>query len=131
MTRRPFLLCAIALIGICPPAATGAEPAPASTEKTGILDHAFPIPGTTATIKFGGFVKVDFILDLDPVGNVYEFKLNSIPIEGTAAADQGGQTTISAKQSRFNIDFKSDATEKRSRSSSRGTSSAPGTEGSG
>jgi len=78
------------------------------TEK-GLFPKSIPIPGTSVSVGFGGYVKVDFIEDFDGIGNRYEFKTNSIPIDGTAAADQGGETTIHARESRFNIDFRTSA----------------------
>ncbi len=58
---------------------------------------------TGPDIKIGGYVKVDFIHDFDPIGDVYQFKSNSIPVAGTAAADQGGQTTIHARETRLTL----------------------------
>jgi len=59
-------------------------------------------------LKFGGYVKVDFIQDFDPIGNPFQFKTDAIPVEGTAAAEQGGQTTIHAKETRFSLDLRHD-----------------------
>ncbi len=56
-------------------------------------------------LKFGGYVKVDFIQDFDPIGNTFQFKTDTIPVEGTSSASQGGQTTIHARESRITIDF--------------------------
>lgn len=54
-------------------------------------------------IKIGGYVKVDFIQDFDPTGNPYQWKTDAIPVAGTAAAGQGGQTTIHARETRLTI----------------------------
>jgi hypothetical protein len=59
-------------------------------------------------LKFGGYVKVDFIQDFGPIGNPYQFKTDAIPVDGTPAADQGGQTTIHAKESRVFADLTED-----------------------
>jgi hypothetical protein len=80
---------------------------PAAEE--GIFPKSIRIPGTQVSVGFGGYAKVDFIQDFDAIGNASEFKVNSIPVEGTPASDQGGRTTIQAKETRFNVDFRSQA----------------------
>lgn len=54
-------------------------------------------------IKIGGYVKVDFLQDFDPIGNASQWKVSSIPVAGTAAAGQGGQTTIQARETRLTL----------------------------
>lgn len=54
-------------------------------------------------IKIGGYVKVDFIQDYDPIGNSSQWKVNSIPVSGSAAAGQSGQTTIQARETRLTL----------------------------
>lgn len=56
-------------------------------------------------LKFGGYVKVDFIQDFDPIGNAFQFKTDAIPVEGTLSATQSGQTTIHARETRFTVDL--------------------------
>ena len=51
----------------------------------------------------------DFIQELDGIGDRFEFKTNTIPIDGTPEADQEGGTTITARETRFNVDFRSEA----------------------
>ena len=60
------------------------------------------------SIQFGGFAKVDYIQDFDPVGNDSQFKVNSIPVEGDPDAERGGSTNLSAKQTRFTVDVRGD-----------------------
>lgn len=72
----------------------------------GIFPKSVQIPGTDASFSIGGYVKVDFIQDFDGIGNAYDFQTNSIPIDGSAAADQDGRTTIHARETRFNLDFR-------------------------
>lgn len=60
------------------------------------------------TVTFGGFAKVDLIQDFDPIGNLDQFKVNSIPIDGTPAAGVGGNNNISARQTRFSLDVRGD-----------------------
>jgi len=79
------------------PASPEANPHPKSIQ----------IPGTETWLTFGGYVKLDLIHDLDPIGNAYDFKVNSIPIDGTSAAEVGGRTTLHARESRLSLDVQS------------------------
>ena len=76
----------------------------------GLFPKSFKIPGTDLSLAIGGYVKVDFIQDFSGIGDAYEFKTNSIPVEGSAGADQGGRTTIHARETRFNLDLRSNGT---------------------
>ena len=75
-----------------------------------LLDDAFPnsipIPGSEARFRIGGYAKLDFIQDLDNVGDRFEFELATIPVEGTPESALGGRTTMHAKESRINFDFR-------------------------
>ena len=75
-----------------------------------LLDESFPnsipIPGSKARFKIGGLAKLDFIQDLDYVGDRFEFELATIPVEGTPEAALGGRTTMHAKQSRVSFDLR-------------------------
>ena len=76
-----------------------------------LLDDSFsgswPLFGTDVRMKIGGYVKGDVIQDFDYVGDRFEFELGSIAVEGTPERDLGGATTLHAKQSRVNFDFRS------------------------
>lgn len=72
----------------------------------GSFTNAWNIPGTDSYVAIGGYVKVDFIYDFDYVGNDDEFKTNTIAIDGTPEADLGGQSTLNAKETRLNVDFR-------------------------
>jgi len=78
-----------------------------------LLDEAFPnsIPifGSDVRFRIGGYAKADLIQDLDYVGDRYEFELATIPVEGTPEAALDGRTTMHAKQTRLNFDFRSKA----------------------
>ncbi len=64
--------------------------------------------GEGITLQFGGFAKVDFIQDFDPVGNVDQFKVNSIPVAGDPDSARGGNTNISARQTRLSFDIRAE-----------------------
>ena len=49
----------------------------------------------------GGFARLDVIHDFDAIGDRYEFLTTSIPTDGST----GAQTTVSARQTRFNFDL--------------------------
>ena len=92
-------------------AAPDEQPAPQSGPKVveeGLFPKSFKIPGTDLSLGIGGYIKVDFIQDFDPIGDAYEFKVNSIPADGSSAAAQSGRTTIHARETRLNLDLRSE-----------------------
>jgi hypothetical protein len=101
---------ALVCAGIAPlhaqePADTSHHP-PKLVEE-GILPKSIRIPGTGVSFSIGGYAKVDVIQDFSAIGNRYEFKVNSVPVEGSAGASQSGQTTIHARETRVNLDLHS------------------------
>ncbi len=74
-------------------------------EGDGKFPNSWPIPGTDSYLAIGGYVKGDFIQDFDSVGNDNQFSTNSIAIDGSAASDLDGQSTLNARETRFNLDF--------------------------
>lgn len=62
------------------------------------------IPGTTAAVRLGGYVKADAIVDLDDSGNRTQFLPSTIPTDGSN--DRGTQTSLHAKQSRFSLELR-------------------------
>jgi hypothetical protein len=87
--------------------ATDTSKHPPRLVEEGVFPKSIRIPGTDASFGIGGYAKVDFIQDFDAIGNRYEFKVNSIPAEGSADAAQSGQTTIHARETRINLDLRS------------------------
>ncbi len=87
------------------PAHPGGEHEKDLVEK-GIFPKSIQIPGTDASFGIGGYAKVDFIQDFDSIGNAYDFQTNSIPVAGSSAADLGGRTTIHARETRINLEFR-------------------------
>ncbi|WP_044202197.1 DcaP family trimeric outer membrane transporter [Flammeovirga sp. OC4] len=75
-----------------------------------LIDDAFPnsIPifGSKSRIKFGGYVKMDYIQDFNYIGSAYEFESATIPIKGTPDSYLKGQSMFHAKETRFNVDFR-------------------------
>lgn len=79
-----------------------------SLETNGTADQPLMIKWADTQVQFDGFVKVDFMYDSDPIGNADQFKVNSIPVDGDPDAELGGSTNISAKQTRLDVDVRSD-----------------------
>ena len=77
------------------------------TAAQGVLDKPLTIKGTDIQLQFGGFVKVDFMYDVDPIGNADKFAVNSIPVDSDPEADQGGSANLSARQTRLDMDVRS------------------------
>lgn len=75
------------------------------------IDKEYPnsisIPGTNIRFAIGGYVKTDFIVDLDYVGDRSEFVTGTIALEDSPERKRGGQTTFHAKESRLSFDFRS------------------------
>jgi hypothetical protein len=93
--------------------APGEQQAPQSAPKVveeGLFPKSFKIPGTDLSLGVGGYVKVDFIQDFSGLGDAYDFKTSTIPVEGSPGADQTGRTTIHARETRFNLDLRSNGT---------------------
>jgi hypothetical protein len=80
--------------------------APKAVEE-GIFPKSIRIPGTDLALAIGGYAKVDFIQDFSAIGNESDFQTNSIPMEGTDLAAESGRTTIHARETRVNVDLRS------------------------
>jgi hypothetical protein len=76
----------------------------------GLFPKSIKIPGTDLSLAIGGYVKVDVIQDFDGIGDAYEFKTSTIPVEGSAGSALGGQSTIHARETRLNLDVRSGGT---------------------
>jgi hypothetical protein len=78
-------------------------PAPASTQQP--FPNSIAIPGTDVAFRLGGYVKIDFIQDLDAIGDAFEFATKTIPTGGPEA-DLGPRTTIHARETRVNLEVR-------------------------
>ncbi len=68
---------------------------------------SFQIPGTTLSFAFGGYVKLDYLQDLEPAGDETLMRPDTIPIEGTPESVLGPTANFQASQSRFSFDLRS------------------------
>ena len=68
---------------------------------------SWPMFGKDKRLKIGGYVKTDFVADLDGTLEPKQFLLRTIPVEGTP--EYGGDSYFEAfaNESRFNLDVRS------------------------
>ena len=62
----------------------------------------FPIPGTRTLMRIGGFFKTDFIHDLRPAGNTFQFIPSTIPVPSPSNVFN---SQVSVRPTRLNLDF--------------------------
>lgn len=76
-----------------------------------LIDASFPnsIPvfGTKSRIAFGGYIKLDYIQDFDGAYDRFQYEIQNVPIAGDGRTEQSGYMNMHARESRFNIDFRS------------------------
>jgi hypothetical protein len=86
-------------------AAPPAKPPPAADEgllKKGSFAGSYLLPGTSVSVKVGGYLKLDVIHDFDAIGSEDSFDPTTIPTDGT----KGENTQVQAKQTRLNLDVR-------------------------
>jgi len=71
----------------------------------GSFPGSIRIPGSDAAIKFGGRIRVAAVFTLNPLGTDDRFLTNSIPV-GVVTSGEARRTSISARASRLNIEFR-------------------------
>lgn len=64
---------------------------------------SIPIPGSSAALKFGGFVKMNVVESFDPIGTTDRFIVGTIPVPQQSGANNAALTV---NQSRLNIDLR-------------------------
>ncbi len=63
------------------------------------------IPGTDASMKLGGFVKMSIVQSFDQVGSADRFVVGTIPVTGDAVGTEN-QANLTSRQSRLNLDVR-------------------------
>ncbi|WP_270935082.1 DcaP family trimeric outer membrane transporter, partial [Falsiroseomonas oryzae] len=98
---------------VAPPAAA---PAPTPEEQRAItraqvdealrgsMPNSWRIPGTDTSVRLYGFVKANLFGDLDMVNRSDAPSVQGIPLSGSAATQQSGDTQFSARRSRIGFD---------------------------
>lgn len=75
-----------------------------------VYDPEFPgawhLPGTTAAMKIGGYVNLAIVHNFDPIGSSDSFIVGTIPPEGTEEFDSYNDTSVTASQTRLNIEVR-------------------------
>lgn len=69
--------------------------------------RSWPIFGTTARMAIGGYVKLDYIQDLDGGYDRFQYEIQNVPVDGDGRPEQDGYMNMHARESRFNFDIRS------------------------
>lgn len=85
--------------GAAKPAAGEGEPVVG-----GSMPGSFKLPGTNTSVKFGGYVKLDAIADVNHAYGAQFANFAAIPLDTAGAANQDGQFNAHARQSRLNME---------------------------
>jgi hypothetical protein len=64
---------------------------------------SLPIPGSSAAIKFGGFVKMNIVESFDPIGTNDRFIVGTIPVPQESGPTN---TALTVSQSRLNVELR-------------------------
>ena len=97
-TLRPALLCALLGLG-------GLALAQTDTTVKPLKAGWWRIPGTETRMSVGGYVKVDLIHDLSPIGSPNFFDVSKIPTDGST----GSSTHLQAVETRLFVDVRRDS----------------------
>jgi hypothetical protein len=78
-----------------------------------VESHSLPgylqIPGTDASMKLGGYVKMSIVQSFDPVGSTDRFAPGTIPVPADPG-DLDNQANLTTRQSRLNLDMRRNST---------------------
>ncbi len=80
---------------------------PIEVEADGLPGY-LQIPGTDASMKLGGYVKMSIVQSFDPVGSADRFTPGSIPVPADPG-DLENQANLTTRQSRLNLDMRRDS----------------------
>jgi len=69
--------------------------------------NSIPIFGTKSRIAFGGYVKLDYIQDFDGGYDRFQYEIQNVPVPGDGRPQQSDYMNMHARESRFNVDFRS------------------------
>jgi hypothetical protein len=97
-TLRTALLCALLGLG-------GLALAQTDTTRHTLKPGWWRIPGTETRMSVGGYVKVDLIHDLSPIGSPNFFDVSKIPTDGST----GSSTHLQALETRLFVDVRRDS----------------------
>lgn len=83
---------------------------PANTSYDPNFPGAWYLPGTTAAMKWGGYVNLSVVNSFDPMLIPDRFIVGSIPPEGVNVAGAEEGTQVSAQQTRLNLEYREQTT---------------------
>ena len=69
--------------------------------------NSIPVFGTKSRIAFGGYVKLDYIQDFDGGYDRFQYEIQNVPVPGDGRPQQSDYMNMHARESRFNVDFRS------------------------
>jgi DcaP outer membrane protein len=69
--------------------------------------NSWPLFGSKARMSIGGYVKIDYIQDLDGAYDRFQYEIQNVPVEGDGRPQQSGYMNMHARESRFNLDVRS------------------------
>ena len=67
---------------------------------------SWPMFGSDLRIKIGGYLKADFVYDVDGTRDKNQFLMSTIPVEGQPEYGNEGYISFFAKETRVNIDIR-------------------------
>jgi len=79
---------------------------PESTSFDDDFVGSIPIPNTDAAVKIGGFVKMNMVGTLDPLGSDDRFITGLIPVENVDSETEHGEVKVTANQSRLGFELR-------------------------
>lgn len=74
--------------------------------KSDSFPGSWPMFGSDARMKIGGYFKADFVADFDGTTDPYQFLMSTIPVKGSPEYGNEGYTSFFAKETRINIDVR-------------------------
>ena len=86
--------------------AVGGDDQTSQNVTLGDFPGSLKLPESDLSFKIGGYVKLDFIHDLDYVRTGDLFVQTAIPVDGDDDAGRSGETRLTARQSRVNLDVR-------------------------
>jgi len=79
------------------------EQASTATYDIDSFPGSIPIPGTAAAVRIGGFVKMNIVESIDPIGSTDRFIVGTIPVPQESSK---ASAAITVDQSRLNFDLR-------------------------
>lgn len=82
------------------------EKSPPFALTAGDFPGSFKLPNSDVSVKIGGYVKLDFIKDLDFTRSGDIFVQTDVPVDGDTDKTKDGETRFNVRQTRLNLDVR-------------------------